>query len=107
MSAQQTTRPRQRHHTAGLDTLRGARSLSGIAACTLLSACATAPSIPVLGAGFPAWLFCIVAGTAASVAVYVVTGKLGVRSWLAPSGVSYPAIAALVAMLTWLIFFPA
>jgi len=83
------------------------RCLGGIAACTSLVGCATAPSMPVLGAGFPAWLFCIVVGTTASVAVYGVTGKLGVRSCLAPFAVSFPAIAALVAMLTWLIFFPA
>jgi hypothetical protein len=82
-----------------------ARRFSSIVAFAPLPGCATAPSIPLFGAGFPAWLFCIAAGTAASVGVYLITGKLGLRSWLAPSAVSYPAIAALVAMVMWLILF--
>jgi hypothetical protein len=87
--------------------VHGARRLSCIAVCASLSGCATAPALPLFGAAFPAWLFCIVAGTAASVAVHLLAGKFGWRKWLAPSAVSYPALAALVAMLTWLIFFPA
>ena len=81
--------------------------LCGIAPALLLSGCATAPSIAIFGAGFPAWLFCILTGVVTSVVAHLITGKLGVRSWLAPLGVSYPAIAALVAMLAWLIVFPA
>jgi hypothetical protein len=80
-------------------------NLVPLAVSLLLGGCARAPAIPVLGASFPDWLFCIVFGVLATVIVHLVLGKLGKRAWLAPAAISYPAFAALLAMAFWLLFF--
>ncbi|MGF6446549.1 YtcA family lipoprotein [Paraburkholderia youngii] len=71
----------------------------------LLGGCTFAPSIPVFGAAFPDWLFCIVGGVAGTVIVHVALGRRGARGVLEPVAVSYPALCALFAMAAWLIFF--
>jgi hypothetical protein len=71
----------------------------------MLTGCAAAPSINVLGADFPDWLFCIIGGVVLTVVVHVVLGKWGSRQWLAPLAVSYPALTALFSMAIWLIVF--
>ena len=75
--------------------------------CALLGGCATAPSIGVLGAYFPDWLFCIVgaiAGTALVHAALRATGRVR------PSGtpflpLAYGALTVILALTGWLIFF--
>ncbi|CAB3807485.1 hypothetical protein LMG28614_06611 [Paraburkholderia ultramafica] len=64
-----------------------------------------APSIALFGAGFPDWVFCIAGGVAATSVVHVALGRRGVRSWIAPLAVSYPALSASLAMAAWLIIF--
>lgn len=75
------------------------------AAGLLLGGCAFAPSIPLFGAAFPDWLFCIVAGVAGTVVVHLALGRRGVRPVLAPHAISYPSLSALIAMAAWLLFF--
>ncbi|MEX3936391.1 YtcA family lipoprotein [Paraburkholderia phymatum] len=72
----------------------------------LLGGCALAPSIPLLGAAFPDWLFCIVGGVAGTIVVHLAMNRSGASSTLVPLAISYPALSALLAMATWLIFFP-
>ncbi|MCA8116457.1 YtcA family lipoprotein [Burkholderia cepacia] len=83
-----------------------ALSFASIAASLLLEGCAAAPSIAVFGAAFPDWLFCIVGGVLGTTIVHVVLGKRGKRALLAPLAISYPALAAALAMAFWLLFFP-
>jgi len=71
----------------------------------LLGGCAFAPSIPLFGAAFPDWLFCIVGGVAGTVVVHFALGRHQARSALAPHAISYPALSALIAMAAWLLFF--
>ncbi|MBU7440231.1 YtcA family lipoprotein [Paraburkholderia fungorum] len=71
----------------------------------LLGGCAFAPSIPLFGAAFPDWLFCVVGGVAATVVVHVALGRRGLRPALAPHAISYPALSAVFAMAAWLLFF--
>jgi uncharacterized membrane protein len=71
----------------------------------LLSGCALAPSIPVFGAAFPDWLFCIVAGVAGTIVVHLALSRRGASTALAPIAISYPALAALLAIAAWLLFF--
>ncbi|HTR07322.1 MAG TPA: YtcA family lipoprotein [Paraburkholderia sp.] len=71
----------------------------------VLGGCAFAPSIPLFGAAFPDWLFCVVGGVASTVAVHLVLGRPEARSVLAPHAISYPALSALIAMAAWLVFF--
>lgn len=76
-----------------------------VVACTLLNACTLAPSVNVLGAYFPGWLFCIVAGVTLTVIVDVIQSKKGLGHWLAPAALTYPVLTTLFSLGTWLIFF--
>ncbi|MGF6754768.1 YtcA family lipoprotein [Paraburkholderia sp. GAS42] len=51
-----------------------------VAVATLIAGCTLAPSANVLGAYFPDWLFCIVAGVAFAVVVYLIPSSDGARS---------------------------
>jgi hypothetical protein len=74
---------------------------------TLLSGCAVAPSVGVLGAFFPDWLFCVVgaiAGTALIHAALRATGRLQQPGELTLT-VAYSALTAVLALAGWLVFF--
>jgi hypothetical protein len=71
----------------------------------LLSGCAFAPSIPLFGAAFPDWLFCIVGGVAGTTVAHLALSRRGAGSTLEPIAISYPALSALLAIAAWLIFF--
>jgi hypothetical protein len=73
--------------------------------CALSSGCAAAPSVVVLGASFPDWLFCITAGVIATALVHLVLARGRRLAWLAPPGVTYPALTAAFAGVAWLVFF--
>lgn len=70
-----------------------------------LSGCSNAPSIPVLGAYFPDWLFCIFAGMLLAFLLQVLLARSGFAAWLVPSVLTYPVLTALLSMSTWLLFF--
>lgn len=76
-----------------------------VIAATPLSGCASAPSIGVLGAYFPDWLFCIVAGVALTVMIYLIVKRLQVDRLLGPSALVYPTLVALLALVFWLMLF--
>ncbi|WGL92265.1 YtcA family lipoprotein [Serratia marcescens] len=72
----------------------------------LLTGCSPAPSMVVFGASFPDWLFCLCGGVAGMVAIHLLLRIPEKRAWLAPQLLTYPALTALIAMLTWLLVFP-
>lgn len=80
----------------------------GMGACgALLAGCSKAPSINVLGAYFPDWMFCISAAVALCL---VVNAAARARGWLdsVPGGMlvlSYAALTTVFALTGWLIFF--
>ena len=76
-----------------------------IAASSLLSGCTLAPSINVLGAYFPDWLFCIVAGVSLTVIVNVIQSKLNLERWLKPMALTYTALTTIFSLAVWLVFF--
>ena len=76
-----------------------------VAASSLLSGCRLAPSVNVLGAYFPGWLFCVVAGVSLTVVVHVIQSKLNLVPWLAPLALTYPVLTTLFSLGAWLIFF--
>lgn len=76
-----------------------------ILASSLLTGCTLAPSISVLGAYFPDWLFCIVAGVSLTVIIHLIQSKKNLGSWLAPMALTYPVLTALFSLTVWLIFF--
>jgi len=82
-----------------------ARRLVGGAAAIPMTGCSRSPSISVLGAYFPDWLFCIVAGVVLAIVVYVVLQRLQIADRLGPAALLYPAFVTLFALVAWLIFF--
>jgi hypothetical protein len=71
----------------------------------LLPSCSRSPSISVLGAYFPDWLFCIVGAVVAAVLIRLLLLRAGLDDWLDPPAVAYPALVALLAFVGWLVFF--
>ena len=93
---------RQRYAIAIVTRARRFGLLAGI---TVLSGCASAPSISILGAFFPAWMLCIIAGI---VLTLVLRGLLlagGLDEHIGPRGVIYPAAVVLLTLVTWMAFF--
>ncbi|OAT22867.1 YtcA family lipoprotein [Proteus myxofaciens] len=72
----------------------------------LLTGCTPAPSIVMFGASFPDWLLCSGIGIIGMVLVHIILSKTKLRFLLHPVLIVYPCITALIAMLTWLAFFP-
>jgi len=72
----------------------------------LLSACrAYPPSINILGAYFPDWIFCLTGGCVSTFLLYLLLEKQKITRWLVPYILSFPALVALFSMCYWLIFF--
>ena len=65
------------------------------------------PSINILGAYFPDWMFCITGALILTTAVRVVAVRAGLNDRFEPGSrvVLYPALGALLALLGWLVFF--
>jgi hypothetical protein len=78
---------------------------AAVVAAVLSAGCANAPSINILGAYFPDWLLCIVAGVVLAIVCYVVLQRTHFGDMLGPSAVAYPALTTLFALVVWLIFF--
>lgn len=81
-----------------------AASIAALSAI-LLSGCAYSPSISVLGAYFPDWLFCIVAGVALTVVLYLVLSRSQASHLLWPSAVVVPTLVTLLSLAVWLTLF--
>ena len=72
---------------------------------SVLSGCQMAPSLPVFGAGFPDWLFCLIAAAVATGLMHwLMAATVGLHI-LQPAAISYPAFFAVVSKLLWLAFF--
>jgi hypothetical protein len=76
-----------------------------LVAAGMTSGCAKAPSVNVLGAYFPDWLCCIVAGVLLTVVVYLVLQRAQRGQWLGPSVVVYPTLVTFCSLAVWLILF--
>jgi hypothetical protein len=76
-------------------------------AAIVLAGCTTAraPSIPLFGAYFPAWLACTAIGILGSVAIRVVFVLVGIDDRLPVRLLVYVCLAAAIAFATSLTFF--
>jgi hypothetical protein len=75
--------------------------------CSILGGCSSSPSISLLGAFFPDWMFCIFGAMVMTGGIHVVfrsTAKLRV---IGPRSFSliYVALTVVLAQIGWLIFF--
>ncbi len=80
----------------------------GISALSLpaISGCARAPSIDVLGAYFPDWIFCIAGGILIVTFLRMIMPKgYGLEEFGLGSLVSYLALVSIFAVLGWLLIF--
>jgi hypothetical protein len=74
-------------------------------AVLLMAGCSHSPSLNVLGAYLPDWLFSIVAGVVLTVIVYVILERTRHSDWMGPAAVVYPALLASLSLVVWLLFF--
>jgi hypothetical protein len=65
------------------------------------------PSIDILGAYFPDWMFCITGAMVLTAAVRIVAVRAGLNDRMDPGSrvFLYPAMGAVIALLGWLFFF--
>ncbi len=70
-----------------------------------LSGCALPPSVPVMGAFFPGWLFCMTGGFLLTLLTRLALVRVGRERALGPPVLVYSALYALYSVLLWLIFF--
>jgi len=82
-----------------------AKALAGALVCLALAGCKQPPSISVLGAYFPDWLFCAIAGVLLTFLVRAVLLRTQRTAWLRPWVLSYPLLALVFSLLSWLVFF--
>ena len=73
--------------------------------CVLLTACSGSPSVGILGAYFPDWLFCVVGGSVLTAVVHVLSYRNGYGSWLTPPAIVYPALTMLFSIVLWAVGF--
>ena len=85
----------------------GARRTRCVVTTMALALIATGcdPVINVFGSFFPAWVVCMVAGTALTIAVRPLFVALGLERHLGPLLLVYPSLGLLLTMLAWLVFF--
>ncbi|MBN3763516.1 hypothetical protein G3O01_22070 [Burkholderia sp. Ac-20365] len=103
----QTTRTTLKRHLIPFLTgqrLKYAAHIAAIAS-VCLAGCSGSPSISVLGAYFPDWLFCIVAGVVLTVVLYLILKRLQVDHWLWPSAVVFPTLVTFLSLAVWLMLF--
>jgi hypothetical protein len=67
--------------------------------------CTRAPSVSVLGAYFPGWLFCITGSVLLAIAMHLALRESGRETWMYPLAVTYPVFVTLFSLVGWLIFF--
>ena len=77
------------------------------AVAVLAAGCSRAPSINVLGAFFPGWLFCMVGGMALTLVTRVLLIKAGLIDRVGPLLLFYPAVGVIFTFLCWFVFFQA
>jgi hypothetical protein len=84
---------------------RGRRAASVVMSCAALAGCSDAPSVSVLGAYFPEWMFCIAGGVVLVACVHVLLSRSGRGGWLTPPALVYPALTALFSIALWAVVF--
>lgn len=71
----------------------------------LLSGCSLSPAIPVLGASFPSWLFCLIGASVLLALFHVLVARKQWQEHFSPLVVSYSGLLFLFAVILWFLFF--
>jgi hypothetical protein len=75
--------------------------LPTLASAGILGGCAAAPSIPIAGAYFPAWLVCALIGVLGAIVARMVLGGTGLGQALALQLLVYLSVGVVCAALAW------
>lgn len=67
--------------------------------------CAMSPSLPLFGAAFPDWLFCMIGGVVATIVIHAILARTKRTALLHPLALSYPGLAAIFSVLIWFALF--
>jgi hypothetical protein len=70
-----------------------------------VSGCSLSPAIPVLGAAFPGWFFCLLASAFLLIPTHLLVVRKGWQPKLSPLILSYLALMFLYAAILWFLFF--
>ena len=70
-----------------------------------LTGCSRASSVPILGAYFPDWLFCILAGIALTCVIRALLLRAHRAELLGWPLLTYPALISLLSLSCWLLIF--
>jgi predicted transcriptional regulator len=73
--------------------------------CLLLTGCAHAPSINIIGSFFPAWMICLTAGVVLAFIARHILVRYRLEPEVGPLALFYPCIVILLTCLLWLILF--
>lgn len=79
--------------------------LSLLLLCSLLGGCALPPSLPVLGAYFPDWLFCAIGAAAATLVVNALLAHVEPTRRPGPPLLLNGALLLLFSLALWLLLF--
>jgi hypothetical protein len=76
-----------------------------VAASILLCGCQRVPSVNVLGAYFPSWMLCALAGIGLTLVARRALMAARLETWIGPRVLVYPALALAFTLATWIAFF--
>jgi YtcA-like protein len=71
----------------------------------LLTSCARAPSVDILGSFFPVWMLCLTIGVFLTFGLRVLLLRTRMEAEVGPLALFYPCAVILFTGLLWLIFF--
>jgi hypothetical protein len=72
---------------------------------SVLTGCARAPSVDVLGSFFPVWMVCVSAAVAFTFLARKLLVRCKLESHVGPVALFYPSLVVLFSCLLWLICF--
>jgi hypothetical protein len=71
----------------------------------LLTGCARAPSVDILGSFFPGWMISLTIAVFLTFAVRFVLVKIHLETEVGPLALFYPSLLTLITCVLWLIYF--
>jgi len=81
------------------------RAALAAALSSMLTGCARAPSVDVLGSFFPVWMVCMSAAVTLSFLARKLLVRCKLESHVGPVALFYPSLVVLFCCLLWLICF--
>jgi hypothetical protein len=71
----------------------------------LLTGCARAPAVDIIGSFFPAWMICLAIAVVLTFAARYLLLRLRLESEVGPLALFYPSLLTLFTSLLWLTWF--